>query len=202
MKSKLLAVAALAVPISFATPSNAITYNVNLSVGPGSITGFIATNGDIGVLSTADITDWKLTIFDGVTSATIQPGTILVAGSSLTATPSGLFFDFSGGPGGFLGFPSAPFLCLEDASGACSAHPSTISIDVPGGAAAFWVNYIGNVEIGATPLPAALPLFATGLGALGLLGWRRKRKQAAELMCRRSALVAALSVSNGWGWRL
>ena len=30
-----------------------------------------------------------------------------------------------------------------------------------------------------TPLPAALPLFASGLGALGLLGWRRKRKQAA-----------------------
>ena len=28
----------------------------------------------------------------------------------------------------------------------------------------------------ATPLPATLPLFATGLGALGLLGWRRKRK--------------------------
>jgi len=30
-----------------------------------------------------------------------------------------------------------------------------------------------------TPLPAALPLFATGLGVLGLLGWRRKRKQGA-----------------------
>ena len=29
------------------------------------------------------------------------------------------------------------------------------------------------------PLPAALPLFATGLGALGLLGWRRKRKAQA-----------------------
>jgi hypothetical protein len=28
----------------------------------------------------------------------------------------------------------------------------------------------------ATPLPAALPLFATGLGGLGLLGWRKKRK--------------------------
>jgi endo-1,4-beta-xylanase len=28
----------------------------------------------------------------------------------------------------------------------------------------------------AVPAPAALPLFATGLGALGLLGWRRKRK--------------------------
>jgi hypothetical protein len=39
----------------------------------------------------------------------------------------------------------------------------------------------GSVSIAeaTTPLPAALPLFATGLGALGLLGWRRKRKQAA-----------------------
>jgi hypothetical protein len=33
----------------------------------------------------------------------------------------------------------------------------------------------------ATPLPAALPLFATGLGGLGLFGWRRKRKNAAAL---------------------
>ncbi len=33
-----------------------------------------------------------------------------------------------------------------------------------------------NIGLPSTPLPAALPLFATGLGALGLLGWRRKRK--------------------------
>jgi hypothetical protein len=31
----------------------------------------------------------------------------------------------------------------------------------------------------ATPLPPALPLFAAGLGAIGLFGWRRKRKAAA-----------------------
>jgi hypothetical protein len=31
-----------------------------------------------------------------------------------------------------------------------------------------------------TPLPAALPLFATGIGALGLLGWRRKRRVRAD----------------------
>jgi hypothetical protein len=30
-----------------------------------------------------------------------------------------------------------------------------------------------------TPIPGALPLFATGLGALGLLMWRRKRKAIA-----------------------
>ena len=34
-------------------------------------------------------------------------------------------------------------------------------------------------EVSATPLPAALPLFASGLGALGLLGWRRKKMAAA-----------------------
>ena len=37
------------------------------------------------------------------------------------------------------------------------------------------------VSPSATPLPAALPLFATGLGALGLLARRRKRKNAAAL---------------------
>jgi hypothetical protein len=36
---------------------------------------------------------------------------------------------------------------------------------------------ISSNEI-VTPVPAALPLFATGLGALGLLGWRRKQRKA------------------------
>ena len=38
-------------------------------------------------------------------------------------------------------------------------------------------TYIVGTAI--TPLPAALPLIATGIGALGLLGWRRKRKAQA-----------------------
>jgi hypothetical protein len=37
------------------------------------------------------------------------------------------------------------------------------------------------VFVAETPLLPALPLFATGLGALGLLGWRRKRKAAAAI---------------------
>jgi hypothetical protein len=36
----------------------------------------------------------------------------------------------------------------------------------------------GVADITQTPLPAALPLFASGLGAFGLLGRRRKRKAA------------------------
>jgi hypothetical protein len=38
-----------------------------------------------------------------------------------------------------------------------------------------------DFDITATPLPAALPLFATGLGAMGLFGWRRKRKNTAAI---------------------
>ena len=37
----------------------------------------------------------------------------------------------------------------------------------------------GGGTLPAVPLPATLPLFATGLGALGLLGWRRKKNAAA-----------------------
>jgi hypothetical protein len=46
---------------------------------------------------------------------------------------------------------------------------------VPG----FFSTVSGSVSVSEVPLPAALPLFATGLGALGLLGWRRKRKALA-----------------------
>jgi hypothetical protein len=54
--------------------------------------------------------------------------------------------------------------------------------DYAAGAGGYAVNYSapGTWEVTTTPIPAALPLFATGLGALGLLGWRRKRKAQAS----------------------
>jgi hypothetical protein len=54
----------------------------------------------------------------------------------------------------------------------------------------FWISGFNNFpnpgallqvgELTPTPLPAALPLFASGLVGLVLLGWRRKRKGASS----------------------
>jgi hypothetical protein len=46
-------------------------------------------------------------------------------------------------------------------------------------------SYIGldNVSVtfvSGTPLPAALPLFATGLSVMGLFGWRRRKRIIAD----------------------
>ena len=43
------------------------------------------------------------------------------------------------------------------------------------------VTFDQPLSTSATPLPATLPLFAGGLGAMGLFGWRRKRKNAAAI---------------------
>ena len=70
-----------------------------------------------------------------------------------------------------------------------SAHPDFGGSQITFGIAALLATEAGemrtanydnlNIDIAQTPLPATLPLFATGLGALGLFGWRRKRKTAA-----------------------
>jgi hypothetical protein len=56
----------------------------------------------------------------------------------------------------------------------------TLSIAGATNPSEWYVDDISVVSNGvtATPLPTALPLFAGGLGALGLFGWRRKRKDA------------------------
>jgi uncharacterized protein (TIGR03118 family) len=95
--------------------------------------------------------------------------------SAFALNPATGVFDFAGiipiaGPGGLL--------ALEFGNGGNGGSPNTLyftdSLTIEAAAAD---GLFGAIE--PTPLPAALPLFATGLGALGLLGWRRKRKAQA-----------------------
>lgn len=55
-----------------------------------------------------------------------------------------------------------------NSGGAMSNYLTAQVTDPPGG-------------VSQAPLPAALPLFASGLGAIGLFGWRRRRKNAASI---------------------
>jgi hypothetical protein len=74
------------------------------------------------------------------------------------------------GPGMFSGFNEAIPFTAKGTSAVLLFTQAT-----PTGSEASPI--IDNIEVlGPAPLPTALPLFATGLGGLGLLGWRRKRR--------------------------
>jgi PKD repeat protein len=72
---------------------------------------------------------------------------------------------------------ASPFTShIYSAAGDYTASLTVFDNDVPGQTGVFSASI--PVGVNETPLPAALPLFASGLGAMGLLARRRKRKQA------------------------
>jgi hypothetical protein len=192
MKTKLsvaLAAAACALALSVGAAKASVVYDVDLSAGiRGSVTGTITTDGTIGTLNSGNITGWDLTLNEGSDTFVLQPGVgndVTILGTQTSATATGLFFNFSGT--GIVGLtftsaasPSNVFLCFGLA-GTCLAGIGDGIVFGGGAFSGFQIHTeSGLVEIAqATPLPAALPLFASGLGALGLLGWRRKRKAQA-----------------------
>ena len=64
---------------------------------------------------------------------------------------------------------------LTKASRRCPSPQNSYQIPTPDVFITF--DLPDGLTLAQSPLPPALPLFATGLGALGLLGWRRKRKK-------------------------
>lgn len=72
---------------------------------------------------------------------------------------------------------------IASLSGLLQAGSYFLRVTGTGGSGA---AYGGNVSTaaaapGPTPIPSTLPLFATGIGAMGLLAWRRKRRVAAAV---------------------
>jgi len=93
----MLAIVALA--FSALAAAGPITYNVNLTIGSGSATGTITTDGNLGALSQSDVTAFSLTISDGTSSLgpyNATTGYVAFAGSAdLLATTTTLSFNFS-----------------------------------------------------------------------------------------------------------
>jgi hypothetical protein len=123
-----------------------------------------------------------------------QDGNFYVADVSLPITP----YTFNGtaqnpNTDGWVslstsGLTASDFVLIDFSNGTLDAsiHPNfagdpivfgiaaNIGIGQPGTVTADYDNL--NFAVSQTPLPATLPLFASGLGVMGLLDWRRKRK--------------------------
>ncbi len=162
-----------------------ITYNVNFTVGIGSVHGSIQTNGAVGTLSVGDIVSWNLLLNDGVSTFDLM-GTsnsaVDINGTSLSATATDLFFNFSNTTEDFVLFQNPVlgsgenFLCFEGAVAGCSA-PSSINLrvnidDTSQVLPETGVQIVGIAGTSATPEPSSLLLFGTSL--LGLAPVRRK----------------------------
>jgi hypothetical protein len=191
--SSAFAVAILASTVAFASPlSESTVYSVSAVAGAVTLGGTITTDNTIGVLADANIVSFDVTL-TGIGTTHITKSTNIrspfIGGSALTATLGGLFFNFSGT--GFFniqttGATGSQWVMCASAGSSCS--PLNNWFVNGGGSSGVFNNEVGTVEVAigpgdpaqSTPLPAALPLFATGLGVLGLLGWRGKRNAVAQ----------------------
>ena len=155
-----------------------------------SLTGSITTDGHIGVLSLGNILSWDLTIGGFGTPPTLTPSSsdLVLVGSDLIATATALIFMYPDEETGYLEVieSGCTYVCTLAAFWDVAAEGppygvlELISSISPKPTEAVGLSFQSSDQIIAqTPLPAALPFFATGLGALGLFGWRRKRRARA-----------------------
>jgi len=98
---------ALAITVSAASSVGAaIVYNVDQTIGAGSVVGTITTDGGTGVLAASDITAWNLEL-TGVGASydlknTDSDSAVVVIGGDLTATTHDLYFNFGGTAGDYF----------------------------------------------------------------------------------------------------
>ena len=90
-------------------------------------------------------------------------------------------FDITGASKLNMGWVTNFFLFTANSPTALLAFTSTTTSPCCYGPALDNVAIFDANAAGVVPLPAALPLFSTAIGVMGLLGWRRKRKAQAAL---------------------
>jgi hypothetical protein len=163
-----------------------ITYSVNQTVGAGSVTGFIETDGTIGTLSAGNILNWNLVLNDGSAPAFDLLGPLSgsnsvvgIAGSDLSATATELSFNFGGIDGGYALFQSPALFTGSDFWCSVSADTSSSFCPPPAGEAINvspdsnrFTSVSGTAVIAtasSVPEPSYLPIVGLGITLLGLL---------------------------------
>lgn len=189
MRTKLLCIIASTVIGSFASIGIAkadtyVTYNVFGSFaddeydppGPALPSTPIPLGGTLYI----DVTTGSV-----VSSDLLIPGGLFaplnITGSQYTSpNGTGLLYEVNfSNAGGDFGY--IDFIYPNDPTNPLIGHPLIYldqgEFNTPSGFIPFGLT--GSIQ--ATPLPASLPLLASGFGALGLLSWRWKRKNTAAV---------------------
>jgi hypothetical protein len=73
---------------------------------------------------------------------------------------------------------SFSFTAAANELGALLTFVTTQNLDNVHGPVISGITVTETAAVAATPIPAALPLFASGLGGLGFMKWRRRRRAA------------------------
>lgn len=170
-----------------AAPLHAVTYNINLAISDARVTGFIATDGSLGTINAANITDFSLTVTTPFASDTILPtpglratGGVFSLGDGLTATPGRLIYDTSfNGAFGLVNFlPDARTLFFINSSDAritgLAGVQAYAAVDTQAALAAWTDNTIlvrgaYNIGFAQIPLPASALLLLSALGVFAAL---------------------------------
>jgi len=118
-----------------------------------------------------------------VTVDSLPSDTLLGGAAAVNQTSAGGVAGFSAVGGANFFFATNPAFAsytlgfIDPTSG--PGIPSSTTFNTGSGGTFTLMSTTGDATFSAVPLPAVLPLFASGIGGLSLIDWRRKRRARA-----------------------
>lgn len=164
-----------------------IVYTVDQTIGSGSVTGTITTDGAAGVLAVSDILAWDLTLQGVGASYHLTSASAIaekhVVGNDLTATSTDIFFNFSGTNGDQFLLQDGPetgqtYWCNSVGLTSCFPGKSDVPVFFSDSSSQFDMTASGNQIIataGTVPELSTWTLMLVGFVGLGLAGYRASR---------------------------